>query len=196
LEFGIWNLKFGIFLNEERNFMWTFKFGSWRFGFGTDMNNGRKRPLALIILDGWGYSPKKEGNAIALAHTPFYDEISQNYPRTLLAASGSRVGLTPDAAGNSEVGHLNIGAGRIVQTDVANISNAIKTGEFFENKALKDAFAKAKAGNSAVHLIGLLSDGDIHSSPANLFALIKIGNARRAPTRCSFIRKANARRTR
>ncbi len=138
------------------------------------MNNGRKRPLALIILDGWGYSPKKEGNAIALAHTPFYDEISQNYPRTLLAASGSRVGLTPDAAGNSEVGHLNIGAGRIVQTDVANISNAIKTGEFFENKILKDAFAKAKAANSAVHLIGLLSDGDIHSSPANLFALIKM----------------------
>ncbi len=138
------------------------------------MNNGRKRPLALIILDGWGYSPKKEGNAIALAHTPFYDEISRNYPQTLLAASGLRVGLTPDTPGSSEVGHLNIGAGRIVQTDVANISNALKSGEFFENKILKDAFAKAKANNSAVHLIGLLSDGDVHSSPANLFALIKM----------------------
>jgi 2,3-bisphosphoglycerate-independent phosphoglycerate mutase len=154
--------------------MWKFKFGSWSFGFGTDMNNGHKRPLALIILDGWGYSPKKEGNAIALAHTPFYDEISQNYPRTLLAASGSRVGLTPDTPGSSEVGHLNIGAGRIVQTDVANISNAIKTGEFFENKVLKYAFAKAKVSKSAVHLIGLLSDGDVHSSSANLFALVKM----------------------
>ena len=168
------NTESGIFLNDKRKSMWTFKFGSWSLGFGTDMNNGRKRPLALIILDGWGHSPKKEGNAIALAHTPFYDEISRNYPQTLLAASGLRVGLTPDAAGNSEVGHLNIGAGRIVQTDVANISNALKTGEFFENEVLKDAFAKAKASDSAVHLVGLMSDGDVHSSPANLFALVKM----------------------
>lgn len=154
--------------------MRTIKFGSWSFGFGTNMNNGHKRPLALIILDGWGYSPKREGNAIALAHTPFYDEISQNYPHTLLAASGLRVGLTPDTPGSSEVGHLNIGAGRIVQTDVANISNALKSGAFFENQVLKDAFAKAKANHSAVHLIGLLSDGDVHSSTANLFALVKM----------------------
>lgn len=138
------------------------------------MNNGQKRPLALIILDGWGYSQKKEGNAIALAHTPVYDEITRNYPYTLLAASGVRVGLTPDTAGSSEVGHLNIGAGRIVQTDVANISNALKTGEFFENKVLKDAFAKAKANHSAVHLIGLMSDGGVHSSTVNLFALVKM----------------------
>ncbi|MBA3601222.1 MAG: 2,3-bisphosphoglycerate-independent phosphoglycerate mutase, partial [Acidobacteria bacterium] len=70
----------------------------------------KHRPLALIILDGWGYSPKREGNAVALAHTPNYDEISRKYPKTLLAASGLRVGLTPDTAGSSEVGHLNIGA--------------------------------------------------------------------------------------
>jgi 2,3-bisphosphoglycerate-independent phosphoglycerate mutase len=133
-----------------------------------------KRPLALIILDGWGYSPKREGNAIALAHTPFYDEISEKYPKTRLAAAGLRVGLTLDAPGSSEVGHLNIGAGRIVQTDVANISNAIKSGAFFENAVLKNAFDKAKTNDSAVHLIGLLSDGDIHSSPANLFALIRM----------------------
>ncbi len=137
------------------------------------MTEKRCRPLALIILDGWGYSPKKEGNAIALAHTPNYDEISRTYPKTLLAASGLSVGLPPDAAGSSEVGHLNIGAGRIIQTDVAKISNAIRTGEFFENAVLKDAFKKAKANNSAVHLIGLLSDGDVHSSSDNLFALLR-----------------------
>ena len=133
-----------------------------------------KRPLALIILDGWGYSPKKEGNAVALAHTPNYDEILQKYPKTLLAASGLRVGLTPDTAGSSEVGHLNIGAGRIVQTDVARISNAVKTGKFFENEVLKDAFAKAKARRSSVHLVGLLSGGDVHSSSETLFALLRL----------------------
>jgi 2,3-bisphosphoglycerate-independent phosphoglycerate mutase len=75
------------------------------------MTRKHRRPLALIILDGWGYSPRREGNAVALAHTPNYNEISRKYPKTLLAASGLRVGLTPETAGNSEVGHLNIGAG-------------------------------------------------------------------------------------
>ena len=134
----------------------------------------QKRPLALIIVDGWGHSPQKQGNAIALAHTPYFDEIWANYPHTLLASAGLRVGLSPDAPGNSEVGHLNIGAGRIVQTDVSRISNAIKTGKFFENEVLKNAFAKAKMNNSSVHLIGLLSDGEVHSSPENLFALLRM----------------------
>lgn len=133
-----------------------------------------RRPLALIILDGWGYSPKREGNAIALAHTPNYDQISANYPQTLLAASGLRVGLTPDTAGSSEVGHLNIGAGRIVQTDVARISYAIKSGKFFENKVLRRAFGQAKSNDSAIHLIGLLSDGDVHSSLETLYALLRL----------------------
>lgn len=140
----------------------------------TDMENGQKRPLALVILDGWGHSPRKEGNAIALAHTPFYDEICEKYPKTILAASGMRVGLTPDSPGSAEVGHLNIGAGRIVETDVSRISNAVKSGKFFENTVLKGAFSKAKANNSAVHLIGLMSDGDLHSSPENLFALLRM----------------------
>ncbi len=135
--------------------------------------NERRRPLALIILDGWGYSPKKEGNAIALAHTPCYDEISRKYPKTLLAASGLSVGLPSDAAGSSEVGHLNLGAGRIIQTDVAKIANSIRTGKFFENETLKKAFQKAKAENAAAHFVGLLSDGDIHSSTGNLFALLR-----------------------
>lgn len=138
------------------------------------MNNGQKRPLALVIIDGWGHSPRKEGNAIALAHTPYYDEICEKYPRTLLAASGVRVGLTPDSPGSSEVGHLNIGAGRIVETDISRISNAIKNGEFFENEVIKNALATARANNSALHLIGLLSDGETHSSPENLFALLRM----------------------
>ncbi|MBS1798134.1 MAG: 2,3-bisphosphoglycerate-independent phosphoglycerate mutase [Acidobacteria bacterium] len=138
------------------------------------MNNGRRRPLALVILDGWGHSPRKEGNAIALAHTPYYDDICERYPRTLLAASGMRVGLMPDAPGGSEVGHLNIGAGRIVQTDVSRIQEAVKTGRFFENQVLKRAFEKARENNSDVHLIGLLSDGEVHSSPENLFALLRM----------------------
>ncbi len=138
------------------------------------MNNGQKRPLALIIIDGWGNSPKKEGNAVALAHTPNYDEICEKYPQTNLSAAGLRVGLTTDAAGSAEVGHLNIGAGRIVQTDVSRISEAFKTGNFFDNQVLKTAFEKAKANHSAVHLIGLMSDGEIHSTPENLFALLRM----------------------
>ena len=133
-----------------------------------------RRPLALVILDGWGYSKKQEGNAVALAHTPYYEEISTRYPGTTLAASGLRVGLTTDTPGSSEVGHLNIGAGRIVQTDVGKIAEANKSGAFSENSVLKDAFQKAKDGNTRVHLIGLLSDADIHSSTENLFALLRM----------------------
>ncbi len=144
-----------------------------KLNIGKNMNN-KRRTIALIIIDGWGHSPRREGNAIALAHTPFYDEICAKYPKTLLAAAGLRVGLTPDTPGNSEVGHLNIGAGRIVQTDIARISNAIKTNKFAENKVLKEAFTKAKAYNSAVHLVGLMSDGNVHSSPENLFSLLRM----------------------
>src|SRR3954471_23882203 len=99
--------------------MHTIKIGNWTFGFGTktNMDEGRKRPLALIIIDGWGYSPRREGNAIALAHTPYYDEISKKYPKTLLEAAGVRVGLPEGMSGSSEVGHMNIGAGRIVRTE-------------------------------------------------------------------------------
>lgn len=138
------------------------------------MNNGRRRPLALVILDGWGYSPRKEGNAIALARTPYYDEICEKYPRTTLAAAGPRVGLSADQAGSSEVGHLNLGAGRIVQTDISRISQAVADGSFFNNEVLKTAFAKAREKSSKVHLIGLLSDAEIHSSPENLFALLRM----------------------
>jgi 2,3-bisphosphoglycerate-independent phosphoglycerate mutase len=138
------------------------------------MNNGYRRPLALIILDGWGFSPRTEGNALALAHTPYYDEISKRYPMTTLSAAGPRVGLPDGSPGSSEVGHLTIGAGRIVQTDVAKIAAAHRTGTFMENPVLKSAFGKARSAGSAVHLIGLLSDGEVHSMPENLYALLRM----------------------
>lgn len=154
--------------------MVTVKLGNWSLGFGSDMNNGHKKPIALIIIDGWGFSPEQKGNAIALARTPNYDDICANYPRTILAASGSRVGLTPESPGNSEIGHLNLGTGRVVKTKRARVADAVRSGEFFENEVLKKAFATAKNNHSSVHLVGLLSDGDVHSSTENLFALLRM----------------------
>lgn len=138
----------------------------------TSQNN--KRPVALVILDGWGYAPRTEGNAIAIAHTPYYDEICRKYPMTTLTASGESVGQQPDELGNAEVGHLNLGTGRVAQTEVSRIRKAIASGEFIENPVLNRAFAKAKADGSAVHLIGLVSDGGFHSSTEHLFELLRL----------------------
>ncbi|HQU86192.1 MAG TPA: 2,3-bisphosphoglycerate-independent phosphoglycerate mutase [Pyrinomonadaceae bacterium] len=151
---------------------------NWNAVIETSMNNGNKRPLALIIVDGWGFSPKREGNAIALAHTPYYDEICSKYPKTNISAAGMRVGLAPESVGSSEVGHLNIGAGRIVQTDISRIAAAVATGSFFDNDVLDNAFEIAKNNNSTVHLIGLMSDGEIHSMPESLFALLRMAKAK------------------
>ncbi|CAN5280698.1 2,3-bisphosphoglycerate-independent phosphoglycerate mutase [soil metagenome] len=132
------------------------------------------RPVALVILDGWGYAPRTEGNAIAMAHTPYYDEICRNYPMTTLAAAGSAIGQGEEQTGNPEIGHLNIGAGRVAQTDVDRIRQSQLSGEFMENAVLNQALAKAKADGAAVHLIGLVSDAGIHSSTDNLFAILRI----------------------
>lgn len=137
-------------------------------------NDKLSRPLALIILDGWGYAPRTEGNAIAMAHTPYYDEICRRYPMTTLAAAGEAVGQNADEAGSVEVGHLNIGTGRVAQTEVSRIKNAVSSGEFLDNAVLKRAFAKAKENGGDVHLIGLMSDGGVHSSTENLFALVRM----------------------
>ena len=139
-------------------------------------NNNKKidRPVALVILDGWGYAPRTEGNAIAIAHTPHYDEITRNYPMTTLAASGASVGQADDQPGNAEVGHLNIGTGRVAQTEIARIKSAVASGKFLENDVINRAFSKAKTDDSAVHLIGLLSDGGVHSSTESLFALLRL----------------------
>ena len=132
------------------------------------------RPLALIILDGWGISSSIDGNAVSLAHTPFFDEIRERCPGTVLSAAGESVGLAPGARASAEAGHLNLGAGRIVQTDIARIGHAVKSGQFAENPVLKPAFARAAAEGRPVHLIGLLSDAGAHSSPENLYALLRM----------------------
>ncbi|HKG96489.1 MAG TPA: 2,3-bisphosphoglycerate-independent phosphoglycerate mutase, partial [Pyrinomonadaceae bacterium] len=134
----------------------------------------RKGPLALIIIDGWGYSVAREGNAIALAETPFYDELSAKYPSTLLEAHGSRVGLPAGVMGNSEVGHLNIGAGRVIRMDVSLVDHEIETGEFFRNKILTNVINVARDRGKALHLMGLISDGQVHSSLTHLYALLKM----------------------
>ena len=136
------------------------------------MNN--HRPLALVIIDGWGYSPKREGNAIALADTPNYDHLMEIYPHTLLEASGTRVGLPAGVMGNSEVGHLNIGSGRVIRMDVSRVDYEISTGDFFQNKVLVTTMARIKERGSALHLMGLISDGQVHSSIDHLYALLRM----------------------
>jgi 2,3-bisphosphoglycerate-independent phosphoglycerate mutase len=137
-----------------------------------------KGPIALIIIDGWGYSPQREGNAIALASTPYYDEICEKYPQTLLEASGTRVGLPAGVMGNSEVGHLNIGAGRVIRMDVSRVDHDIATGEFFRNEVLLAAMDGVKKRGKALHLMGLLSDGQVHSSQEHLYALLRLAKQR------------------
>src|ERR1043166_4060550 len=134
----------------------------------------KRGPLALIIIDGWGYSVARDGNAIALAATPFYDDLCEKYPSTLLEAHGSRVGLPAGVMGNSEVGHLNIGSGRVIRMDVSLVDHEIETGEFFRNKVVADAMDRAKTRGYALHLMGLMSDGQVHSSLTHLYALLKL----------------------
>ena len=132
----------------------------------------KRGPLALIIIDGWGYSETREGNAIALAETPNYDELTKHYPYTLLEAHGSRVGLPAAVMGNSEVGHLNIGAGRVIRMDVSLVDHEIETGNFFRNKLLTNAMEGVRNRGRALHLMGLTSDGQVHSSLTHLYALL------------------------
>src|SRR5881394_4371132 len=117
-----------------------------------------KAPLTLIILDGFGYRAEREGNAIALAQMPFYDEIREKYPHTLLQASGECVGLPHGIMGNSNVGHLCLGAGRVLRTDVERINHDISTGQFFDNLVLNAAMDNVAKHDRALHIMGLLSD--------------------------------------
>lgn len=137
------------------------------------MSTARK-PLALLVLDGWGYRAAEEGNAIRLARTPYYDEIVEKYPQTLLEASGARVGLPRGVMGNSEVGHLNIGAGRVIRTDIGRIDYAIESGELFTNELLVNTMRGVKARGAALHFMGLVSDGKVHSSLDHLYALLRM----------------------
>jgi len=134
------------------------------------------KPLMLIVLDGWGFSSNRNGNAVFEAKTPYLDRFEAEYPHTHLLCSGKAVGLPEGVMGNSEVGHLNIGAGRIVHQDLLRIDNLIQDGSFFKNDKLTAAMEKVKATNSALHLIGLVSDGGVHSQLSHLFALIDMAD--------------------
>ena len=131
-----------------------------------------KKPVALIIMDGFGYSEIKEGNAIEVANIPNLKRLEENYPHTLIQASGLDVGLPNGQMGNSEVGHTNIGAGRIVYQDLTRVSKSIEDGDFFTNKVLLEAMENAK--KHSLHLMGLLSDGGVHSHIDHLKGLIKM----------------------
>jgi 2,3-bisphosphoglycerate-independent phosphoglycerate mutase len=133
------------------------------------------RPLvALVILDGWGLAQPGPGNAVALAETPVFDALWTRYPHTNLKASGQAVGLPPGQMGNSEVGHFTIGAGRVLFQDLMRVKLAIEDGSFFENDALLSAFARARERSGAVHLLGLVSSGGVHSHIEHLRALLEL----------------------
>ncbi len=133
-----------------------------------------KQPLLLCILDGYGINPAKEGNAICAAKTPYMDALMAKCPNTKLDASGMAVGLPDGQMGNSEVGHTNIGAGRIVYQELTRITKSISDGDFFTNEALLGAVKNCKEKNSALHIMGLLSDGGVHSHNSHIYALVKL----------------------
>jgi hypothetical protein len=139
-------------------------------------------PTVLLVFDGWGCSPRKEANAIALARTPAFTRLMERYPHTTLNASGEAVGLPAGQMGNSEVGHMNMGAGRVAFQDLTRIDRFIRDGEFFANPVLASAMARCAAAGRSLHLVGLVSDGGVHSHIRHLDALIEMGRRlRRGP---------------
>src|SRR5690242_5384739 len=132
----------------------------------------RPKPIVLTVLDGWGFRAETKGNAIALARKPNYDRLLAEFPNSLIQTSGPAVGLPDGQMGNSEVGHLNIGAGRIVLMDITRIDQAIATGALFQNELLLGAMQRGR--ERQLHLVGLLSDGGVHSHIEHLFALLRM----------------------
>src|SRR5512142_24079 len=141
-------------------------------------------PVVLIIRDGWGFADETPdqievfGNAVAMAHTPNNDRMVAEHPHTLMDCSGEEVGLPRGQMGNSEVGHLNLGAGRIVYQDITRIDASIRHGEFFENAAFATLLDRVAARRGRLHLIGLVSDGGVHSQLEHLLALIQLASRR------------------
>lgn len=131
----------------------------------------KSKKVALLILDGWGYGKNDSSNAILAANTPFFDSCLKKYPNSKLEASGEAVGLPAGQMGNSEVGHMNLGAGRVVYQELGRIHKAVKDGEFVTNDVLKSAFTYAKEQNKSVHFIGLVSDGGVHAHTLHLKGL-------------------------
>jgi 2,3-bisphosphoglycerate-independent phosphoglycerate mutase len=142
--------------------------------------NDRKKPLVLVILDGWGHREAAEHNAILAAHTPTWDRLWRDYPHGLISGSGEDVGLPEGQMGNSEVGHMNLGAGRVVYQDFTRITRAIRDGDFFTNPVLTGAVDAAKAAGGAVHVMGLLSPGGVHSHEDHLIAMVDLAVQRGA----------------
>ena len=142
------------------------------------MSRARRAPLALVILDGFGEAPPGRDNAVTLAEPAFYMDLRPRYPSTLLEASGEEVGLPCGLMGNSEVGHLNIGAGRIVFQEITRIDRSIREGRFSTNEALVGATEAAVASGGKLHLLGLVSDGGVHSSEHHLRALLELAAGR------------------
>ena len=141
----------------------------------------RPRPLVLIVLDGFGERTERADNAVRLAKTPALTELFTHYPRGLVGTSGPDVGLPPGQMGNSEVGHLNLGAGRIAMMDITRIDNAVHDGKLPQNQVIVDVISKAKRSAGRLHLFGLVSDGGVHSSLSHLFALIDAAKGAKVP---------------
>ncbi|MCF6466647.1 2,3-bisphosphoglycerate-independent phosphoglycerate mutase [Clostridium sp. Cult2] len=133
-----------------------------------------KKPVMLIVLDGWGIGKQYEGNAIYLANTPNFDRLLEKYPNSRLEASGLAVGLPEGQMGNSEVGHLNIGSGRIIYQELTKITKSIKDGDYFKKKEFLEAIDNAKRNHSKLHIMGLVSDGGVHSHNTHLYALLEL----------------------
>mgnify|MGYP002537477267 CR=1 FL=1 len=135
-----------------------------------------KKPTVLMILDGYGLRDKTEGNAVALANTPVMDKLMAECPFVKGNASGLAVGLPDGQMGNSEVGHMNMGAGRIVYQELTRITKEIQDGDFFKNEALLAAVKNAKENNSALHFMGLLSDGGVHSHNTHIYGNFQVAS--------------------
>src|SRR5436189_3223215 len=142
---------------------------------------GTRTPVILIVLDGWGFRPGREGNAIELGSTPVWHKLWQRPARTLLEASGLAVGLPDGQMGNSEVGHLNLGAGRVVPQDLVRISQSIQSGEFYDDPALVRLCAGLRQSGGTLHLVGLLGPGGVHALDRHLLACVELGVRQRVP---------------
>ena len=138
-------------------------------------------PLLLVVLDGWGVRADRDHNAIALARTPTWDELLARFPHTTLEASGEAVGLPDRQMGNSEVGHMNMGAGRVVYQDLTRIDQSIRTGELSTSPVLQEAIGRCRTGNRALHFMGLVSDGGVHSHQRHLHALLELASRLKVP---------------
>jgi 2,3-bisphosphoglycerate-independent phosphoglycerate mutase len=143
--------------------------------------HGPRTPVVLIVLDGWGFRPGREGNAVELGDTPTWHRLWAKAPRTLLSASGLAVGLPEGQIGNSEVGHLNLGAGRVVAQDLVRISQAIESGEFFRLPPLVELCARVKRRGGRLHLLGLIGSGGVHAQDQHLLAAVKLGRLHELP---------------